>query len=207
MLRLLFVLLLMSGCSGATEVDDAAGAAPLGEAGTAPSDEAQVSGAPSGGSGGATSSEAGGGGRYLVPPPASAGSSSGGTTTGEAGMSHGGAPPSSGGASVGGMHAGDAGSSGASGEAPEAEAGSAGAEGIAGTPNETCECADGQCCDGCHVRKSTYFCGERPRSTVCVESTRITEYWNLFCDGSHAGDCSRWGAKTKSVASNDDACP
>lgn len=65
-----------------------------------------------------------------------------------------------------------------------------------------CQCAAGSCCDGCYLRGQSYFCGETVRYVRCspghggvVDSEG--DYYNLFCDGLSAGDCTRWGPHTK----------
>jgi hypothetical protein len=77
-----------------------------------------------------------------------------------------------------------------------------------------CQCATGQCCDGCYVRPRSYFCGEVVRTAQCVgpvvnqcggaTDTIDKDWWNLFCDGAESVTCSRWGAHKK--YSNGD-CP
>ncbi len=87
----------------------------------------------------------------------------------------------------------------------------------AGGPTDevaACQCAAGTCCDGCYLRPRSYFCGEFVRTAQCLGSTVNQcggatdtidkDYWNLFCDGASAGECTRWGAHTK--FSNGD-CP
>lgn len=70
------------------------------------------------------------------------------------------------------------------------------------TETAACQCAAGSCCDGCYLRGQSYFCGETVRAVRCsaghggvVDSEG--DYWNLFCDGLSAGDCTRWAAHTK----------
>lgn len=78
-----------------------------------------------------------------------------------------------------------------------------------GPTNEVaaCQCLTGQCCDGCYVRPSSYFCGEVVRTAQCTgpvveqcggaRDTIDKDYWNLFCDGAESTTCSRWGAHKK----------
>jgi len=60
-----------------------------------------------------------------------------------------------------------------------------------------CQCAAGACCDGCYLRGQSYFCGEVVRAVRCTGGTEEGDYWNLFCDGLDAGNCTGWGAHTK----------
>ena len=66
-----------------------------------------------------------------------------------------------------------------------------------------CQCSAGQCCDGCYLRPSSYFCGEVVRTAQCLgpvvnqcggaTKTLGGDSWSLFCDGETATECTRWG--------------
>lgn len=200
-------VLALVGCSGVA-VDEA----PLGAAGSA----AESGSPPHSGSApsdaGSAPSEAG----STVGGSSSGGTPSGGTaaSAGTAGAiagssgstSEAGAPAAGGSTATPAGGAAGAGTAGLGGEAPsEAGAGGqadeTGEGGAAGAPAEpACECAAGACCDGCHIRPRTHFCGNVVRSTTCESGTLISDHWNLFCDGTSAGECTRWGAHTKFVA-------
>ncbi len=95
-----------------------------------------------------------------------------------------------------------AGAGGDAGE-PSITLGGAGGEADGGAggdgPSEpACVCSTGPCCDGCHYLPPSHFCGEVIRSSECQSNGRIDhDYWNLFCSGTEAAQCSRWGAHTK----------
>ncbi len=124
--------------------------------------------------------------------PVTAGGSTGGAAASGAPSTAGtgGSSGAVGGSSLGGS----APVAGSAGEGGAPEAGAAGAP-----PVEVCECSTGACCDGCHVRPKTFFCGETERAARCTGGgARIErDMWNLFCDGVSAGECTRWGARTR----------
>lgn len=67
--------------------------------------------------------------------------------------------------------------------------------GTGGEP--ACQCADGECCDGCYLLPRSHFCGEVPRYGKCNANGRLElDYWNLFCNGD-ATVCNRWAVHTK----------
>jgi len=69
--------------------------------------------------------------------------------------------------------------------------------GAGGEP--ACQCADGECCDGCYFLPRSHFCGEVPRYGECNANGQLElDYWNLFCNGD-ATVCSRWAVHTKDV--------
>lgn len=132
--------------------------------------------------------------------PAVAGSS-GAAASGDGGAPNGGG--SSGGpasqAGAAGAQAGDAagGSSGAlAGGSGGAAAGAANQAGAgAGGAATTCQCATGQCCDGCNFRPNTYRVGLGVVSMGCnvAQQYLVTNYLYLNCTGSSATDVV-WGS-------------
>ncbi len=121
-----------------------------------------------------------------------------------------------------------------SGHAPDAgtvdageDAGSDAGELDAGTPLEDagampdaapCECTSGACCDGCHIRPSTWQCvANGPVSATCVAgagtaplcpgTSRIKlTYGDRWCDGIRADCRGRIDTSNASPASVSDRC-
>ncbi len=100
-----------------------------------------------------------------------------------------------GGGGSAGAGGGSAGNAGAAGNGGSSSGGSAGSGGAGGAV-VVCECATGQCCDGCHLFPPSHFLGAFPRYSSCSVSTRgdnaNLDYYNKFCDGVSA-DGYRWG--------------
>ncbi len=79
-------------------------------------------------------------------------------------------------------------------------AGAAAGAGGDGPTEPACVCSTGPCCDGCQFLPKAHFCGETIRSSRCTDSGRIEhDYWNLFCSGTEALECTRWAVHTKYV--------
>lgn len=150
-------------------------------------------------SGGSTAPTAG-----SAPAGAAGAAASGGAQGGKAGEATtagtAGEPPAAGGQpSATGGAAGQAGepddvSAGAGGQAPTT--GEGGAAGAPDEPVDPCVCDAGPCCDGCHYRPASHFCGLEVYDAICFENTRQLDYRNLFCSGSGV-ECTRWSPHIK----------
>lgn len=154
---------------------------------------AQVSGGTSGG-------PASGGLVAMTGGSASGGVITGGATT-SGGTSSGGAIATGGSSNTGGVEPGTGGAESSAGESGIGQGGESGGAGGGADPSTggsatggapACECTTGECCDGCHVRPSSYFCGEATRASSCGSQQQYIDFGNLFCDGHSAGRCIRF---------------
>lgn len=198
----------MVGCSGGLvdEPLEAAGnASSAGEAAT----ETPVAGRGGSASHGGQPSATGGGGSesFAGSPIVIAGS---GSVAGTAGTSAAGAPSVSD-AGAGGAPITTGGANNAGGQ--QTEGGSSSEAGAGGeTAEPVCQCDAGPCCDGCHFRPASHFCGKTERYSSCTGDAVATcegatrrieiDYWNLFCSGAST-ECDRWGPH---VAFSGSAC-
>lgn len=195
MRNLIALVLLSAACSSNGGDLDAAvgGASGVGGASAAAGDGLGASSsagsqAQAGGAGaGASETEAG------APPETNNGGTAGApAAAGSGGASTAGGTPAAG---AGGTSAGSAGEQAIGGSGNEA-----GAAGAGGEPAEpACVCDSGPCCDGCNFRPKSFFCGEKIRYSTCREDgARIeNDYWNLFCSGTEAAECTRWAVHTR----------
>jgi hypothetical protein len=70
-----------------------------------------------------------------------------------------------------------------------ADSGATGSAGAAGSPEVSCECDDGVCCDGCEFLPFGTLCSHRePYDAFCYAGLISIDYQNVFCSGKSA-DC------------------
>lgn len=190
------------GVAGASGGTAGAAAAPSGGSASAGENSGQAGDSPADGEGGDAGAESNTGGTVAGASGQGGGAGLGGSSGAGADTGGTGGSVASGGASGGGAGGGTdsltGGSAGAGGTTGGAGAGGSG--GAAGSDGEPCVCSTGTCCDGCHFRPKSYFCGEVSRSQRCYETHGISsiehDYWNLFCNGDST-ECTRWAVHTK----------
>jgi len=205
MRALLCLGVLVMACSSTAEFQSGAG----GGAGGEPSggDAAGMAGRPLAGAasgaastveGGSTSAGAGTKGGVSVAGAGQSGLAGAAAGAGQSGAAQGGSGVVAA-AGAGGEPTSGAGGAGAGAAGDSAgELGGAGGGGGDGATAPACVCSSGPCCDGCQYLPASHFCGEVIRSSQCLSDGSIDhDYWNLFCSGTDAGACTRWGAHTK----------